>query len=169
MSLTTPVAGAYTSVYNSLPLAYTRQGYNLNFSQKGERIEESDLYGKCLLEIIGQGAQLSIDATFMVYSAAVVGAMWPWIGGGSFGTVYTPLYPISGQATQNGHAFVLTAVAGTPVANGPGPQTVTANPAIIAPDQNTQLTFGSMARMVPLRFDVMISDSGGTGSLLTVT
>lgn len=167
MAIVAPIAGAYTSTYDSLPMAYTRQGYNLNFSQKGERIEESDLYGNCLLDIIYRGAQMSIDAVFRVYSDAVVNAIWPWAS--SFGSVYSAAYPVSQLASDAGGTFVLTAVLGTPAALGPGPNTLTTDPTILAPDQNTQLIFSSVCRDVPIRFDVLLSDNSGTGSLFVAT
>ena len=67
MSIAAPVAGAYTGTWNSNPLNYTRQGFNLNLTHKAERVEESDLYGLSLIEMIFRGTQLMIDTILKVF------------------------------------------------------------------------------------------------------
>ena len=166
MAITAPIAGAYTGVHNSNALNYTRQGYNLNFVQKGERIEETDLYGLSLIEIIGRGSQMTIDTICKIYSSSTYGALWPW-GTFTAGGVYAAATPISRLASSVAASLVLTAVANTPAAATPA--TMTASKSIISPDQNLQLIFNSVHREVPLRFDVLLTDTTGTGSLFTMT
>lgn len=167
MAITAPVAGAYTGTWNSLALLYTRRGFNLHFTQRGERVEESDLYGRSLIDIIYTGAQVSIDTTCMVYTANIKTVFWPWTG--TFGVVYNTTNPIAQLASTAGKSLVLTTVANTPAAAGAGPNTVTANPSIISPDNDQTLVLNSQLREVPLRFDCLTTDSTGTGSVIALT
>ena len=167
MSIVAVVAGAYTGTYNSNPLAYTRRGWNVNFAQKVERIEESDLYGETLIDEVYRGGTITIDTICRVYSTNVTAALQPW--GGAVGQVYTSARPIgqlaSAQNAGAGNALVLTVVSSTPAVGNIN--TLTAK-VIIAADQ-LQIMLNSQARDVPVRFDVLLSDNTGTGTLLTLT
>jgi hypothetical protein len=171
MAITAPIAGAYVGTYDrngagALPLAYTRTGYNLNFTQKAERVEETDIYGLNLIEMIYRGANLTIDTICKVYSSVTRGAFWPWMT--TVGQVYNAAFPISQLGSAINNILLLTAVANTPAAVAQSPLTCTAN-VIISPDNNLQIVFNSTLREVPLKFDVLLRDSGGTGSLFTMT
>jgi hypothetical protein len=164
MAIQAPIAGAYTGTWNGGSFYYTRQGYNLHFSQKGEASSESDLYGLCLIELIGRGASMRLDCIGKVYASSTVAAMWQW-GGGVFGQVYaaSPSSPIGRLGTTVAQALVLTVVPGTPAAGNPN--TVTIPKSITSPDQDLSLVFNSTLREVPLSFDSILTDSAGTGSL----
>ena len=171
MAITAPVAGAYTGTLNqngagALALNYTRQGFNLNFAIKAERVEESDIYGLSLIDIIFRGCQLSIDTICRVYSSVTRNALMPWTG--TFGRVYDAANPIAQLASVRNDTLVLTAVAATPAATA-GPATFTATGVTISPDNNLQIVLNSTLREVPLRWDVLLKDSGGTGSLFSTT
>ena len=167
MAITAPLAGAYTTLYGGNALGYTRQGFNLNFVQKGERIEETDLYGLSLIEIIGRGSQMTIDTICKLWFSSTYGALWPWAS--TFGNVYTAAAPISRQASSIGGAIVMTVVANTPAAVAASPTSLTATKSILSPDQNLQVIFNSVHREVPLRWDVLTIDTTGTGSLFSTT
>ena len=175
MAITAPVAGAYIGAYNkkaagSLALGYTRQGFNLTFTQKGERIEETDLYGLSLIEVVYRGAGLTIDMTCKVYGAlAAVGgvnALWPWHT--TFGTIYTAALPIARLASTTPDVILLTAVANTPAATLAAPATVTAS-VVLSPDNANAIKLDSTHREVPLKFDCLLIDTAGTGSLFVAT
>lgn len=165
MGIVAPIAGAYTGTWNSVALNYTRQGFSLNFTQKAERIEETDLYGLSLIDMVYRGATLSIDMIGKIYGAGTTGPLWPWTA--TFGVVYAAATPIARLATTVAQALVLTAVAGTPAAASPA--TLTAAKAIISPDNNMQVVFNSTLREVPLRWDVLLTESASVGSLFTTT
>lgn len=169
MAITSPIAGAYTGVHNSIPLLYTRQGYNLHFTHKAERIEETDLYGLSLIELIYRGAQLTIDTICKVYGANSVGALSPWMLGLALGNVYTAGLPISQLGSAAARPLVLTAVPFTPAAVAAAPATLTVAKSIISPDQDFTLIFNSVLREVPLRWDALLVDTVGTGSVFVVT
>ncbi len=167
MAITAPIAGAYTGSYGGTALGYTRQGYNLNFTQRYERLEETDLYGLTLIDMVYRGAQMTIDTICKLYNGNTFAgsqAGWPWQG--TLGNIWTAAAPIARLASAVAAALVLTAVANTPAANSPA--TLTASKTILS-DQGMQLNFNSTIREVPLRFDVLATDSAGTGSLFAVT
>lgn len=118
-----------------------------------------------MIDIIYRGAQMSIDMICKVYSSVATGALFPW-GSGTLGNVYTSALPIAQLANSSPDVLALTAVANTPAASSPA--TLTAS-VIISPDQNFQVILNSTLREVPLRFDALLQDSGGTGSLFTVS
>lgn len=170
MAIAAPVAGAYVGSYNRssagfAAMNYMRNGFTLSFSQKGERIEETDLYGLCLIDIVHRGSQLSIECIGKVYGAGVTGPLWPWAA--PFGTVYNAGSPIGQLANTAPDTLLLTAVSGTPAASA-GPVTLTSN-VIISPDSQQQINFNSTLREVPLRFDALLQDTAGTGTLFTTT
>lgn len=169
MGIAAPIAGAYVGTYNRssagfAALNYTRNGFTLGFSQKGERVEETDLYARCLIDIIYLGAQLTIECIGKVYGAGVTGPLWPWAA--PFGTVYNSGSGLSQLANTSPDTLLLTAVANTPAASSPA--TLTSN-VIISPDSQQQISLNSTLREVPLRFDALLQDSAGTGTLFTTT
>ncbi len=171
MAITSPTAGAYTGTLNpagggATALGYTRQGYNLHFVQKGERVEETDLYGLSLFDVVGRGAARTIDAIFRVYAAITRDALFPWAG--AFGRVYNAANPLGTLASVTPDAIVLTAVANTPAASN-GPATLTCPVVILSPDNDLSLVLNSTVRDVPLKWDVLLSDSGGVGTLFTTS
>ncbi len=165
MAIVAPIAGAYTGTYSGNPLNYTQRGYTLHFTQHGQKINETDLYGRSLVEIVYLGASMTIETVCKVYGSAVVSALWGWES--TFGNVYSGLFPISSLASQQGAPLVLTSVAGTPAASSPA--TFTAGLCIVSPDQDLSLVFNSESRDVPLRFDVLLVDVASTGSLFSVS
>ncbi len=132
---------------------------------KGERVEESDLYGLSLIEIIYRGAQLTLDAIGKIYATGTTGPIAAWVA--SFGQVYVAASPIANRASAAGKPLVLTAVANTPAASTPA--TLTAAIAIVSPDNNFQYIFDSRVREAPLKFDVLTVDTAGTGALFSTT
>lgn len=165
MAISAVVAGAYTGTFSGSPLNYTRRGYNLNFAQKYEQINETDLYGEMLVDAVYRGGALSIDTICRVYSSITNSALTPWAA--VWGRVYSSLFPIGSVASITGQQpLVLTAVANTPAALA-GPVTLTAK-VVIAADQ-LQMVFNSQARDVPLRFDVYVQDNSGVGTLFTTS
>lgn len=169
MGITAPIAGAYTATLNpkaagAVALAYTRQGYNLNLTQKGERIEETDVYGLSLIDIVNRGCQATIDTICKVYAAATRDALFPWTA--TFGRVYAAATPIAQLASISPDVLILTSVANTPSAAAPA--TLTAN-VKLSPDNNLALVFSSVVREVPLKWDLLLIDTAGTGTIFTTT
>jgi len=153
------IAGHYTSTYNASSLAYTRRGYILHWTSHAEKIDESDAYGRTLLDGIYQGGDIDIEAICRVDSAAAKAAFWPW--GASLGAIASTAAPIGRRFTDVAAAFVATVVASTPAATFASPTTITASLAILAPEVDQQIIFSSQAREIPLRF-VTLPATGGS-------
>lgn len=170
MGITAPIAGAYTATLNpksagAVALGYTRQGYNLNFVNRGERLEETDLFGLSLVDIVGRGMQMTIDTVCKIYAAATRDAIFPWTA--TFGRVYAAATPIGQLASTSPDILILTSVAGTTAAASPA--TLTAPSVKLSPDNNVGLIFSSVIREVPLRWDVLITESASVGTLFSTT
>ena len=172
MGIVAPIAGAYTGTLNpagagASALNYTRQGFNLNFTQKGEKLEESDIFGMSLIEIVGRGCQMTIDCVCKIYAAVTRDALFPWSGPTGFGRVYNAANPIGKLASSALDALIFTSVAGTSAAASPA--TLTAPSVKLSPDNNSAIILNSTIRDVPLRWDVLLTDSAGVGSLFVTT
>ncbi len=166
MAIVAVIAGAYTGTFGGAALNYTRSGFNLNFTSKRKEIAETDLYGDSLIDVIGRGARLTIDAVFKVYTlAGTVAALAPWVAG-SLGRVYAAASPIGQLGTSLNTSLVLTAVAGTSAAATPA--TLTCSKVVLS-EKTQQLKYTSEEREVPLEWDALTTDSAGTGSFATST
>lgn len=151
--------------YNALAQGYTRRGLTLHYQSHAERVDESDVYGRTLLDLIYQGGDIELDYIARVYGTNVLSAFWPW-GGGTFGVISTYAQPVATLGSGVGQAFVATATANTPAATLPA--TLTASKAILSPDVDQQLIYSSTARDVPIRL-VCLPTETGSGSTVTVT
>ena len=171
MSIASVIAGAYTGTWNSVALNYTRRGFNLNFRQMEERIEETDLYGRSFIDAIYQGGGVTVDTICRVWGVGPAAALWPWTG--SMGEIYNSTFPIAQNARSVAKALILTGVANTPATTDTAQSTAqintfTASLTMIAPEQ-LQVVLNSQGREAPLRFDLLVSDSAGTGTLFAIS
>lgn len=108
---------------------------------------------------------MTIETECRVYSTATKAALWVWAS--TFGNTYAAATPIAQLASGLSASLVLTTVANTSAATNPA--SLTASKSILSPDQNFQVIFNSVDRTVPLRWDVLTTDSAGTGSLFATT
>ncbi len=125
------------------------------------------MYGLCLIDIVGRGAQMTIDTICKVYAAVTRDALFPWSGATGFGRVYNAANPIGKLASGSVDALVFTAVANTSAASSPA--SLTAPSVKLSPDNNLAIVLNSTIREVPLRWDVLVTDSAAVGSLFTTT
>ena len=178
MAITAPVAGAYVTTLTpakagggATPLGYTKSGFNLNFTTKAEKLEETDLFGLCLIDMVYRGCQMTIDTICRIFQAVTRDALFPWTG--TFGRVYSVAAPIAMLASSQADVLLMTAVAGTSAAAAAGLATFTAPFVKLSPDNNLALILSSVLRDVPLRWDVILTESAGispqTGTLFTST
>ena len=172
MALGTFVGGRYSSTLNSVDLGLTRDGYTLVIVPKGEMVAQSDAYAQTLLDYFFAGCDASVVLDSLEYKAGPIAAIWPWGTIGAMGI-------IARLASAIATSLVLSSTSGTPAASSPA--TLTATRAIIAPGTNISLLYTSKLRMVPIRFDLLPSDSAihwtqsaimwigvGIGTLLSV-
>jgi hypothetical protein len=152
------VAGPYTATYNAVPLGIFRgEGGVPTISQTtyADINNSTNIYGRTTIEGFHLGADWFCEMTPHEWRAGVLSAIWPWGTLGAMGPISASLY---GQAQP----LVLTVVAGTPAAApGPGPQTITAPKAILAPGSNPRYFLGPQGRYVPLRLQLILANLGG--------
>jgi hypothetical protein len=173
MAISQVFSGAYTSTYNAVSCDFTRNGYELEFSIKGEMINESDAYGDSLLDYVYRGGNCGVIAEYRVAnsgsmpgaSAGNILAFFPWCT--TMGQLFTAALPIGRRASDVASAFVMTATANTPTASRPA--TLTASKAIVPPDANLKLLLTSKSRSVPMRLSFLPSESGSTGTWFSMT
>lgn len=165
MAITQVVAGAYTATYNAQDQVYTQQGYEISIDSHGELINETDLYGESVIDIVNRGSSCRVSYESKVYDTTkTIPAFYPW---GSLGVIATTAAPIGRLGTNVAASLVLTAVANTPAAAKPA--TLTATKSILAPGANLSLLFNSKARNVPVSLMCLPSESGGTVTYFTTT
>lgn len=142
------IAGRYTMTWNSLAAGLLSDaGIRLGLSIKEQLINKSDGYAQTLIESVYAGCDWNITLECLEYGAAMIStAINPHVATlGQLGTIAT-------LGTAAAKALVLTSTAGTPAAAAPA--TLTATLAKQGQNSNTELSFTSQMRTVPLRFDL---------------
>lgn len=161
MAIEQVIAGHYVGTYNSVGLGYTKEGYALHFTTHAEKIDQTDAYGRTLIDLIYQGADVSIVTEARLYKAGTIAPFWPWTS--AFGAIYSALNPMGTRGTDLAKALVLTATSGTPAATSPA--TATGTLAILSPENDQTLIFSSVARSVPLKWDLLPLETSVGGFL----
>lgn len=174
MAIAQVLAGAYTSTYGGTACNFTKNGYEIEWSSKGEMIDETDAYGSTIIDFIHLGGNVSCIAECRVQAAGIgmpsnstgnMQAFYPWAA--TLGVLMTSALPIGRRASDVAVSFIMTSTASTPSAATPA--TLTASKAILPPDSNLKLVFNSKSRSVPLKLMFLPSESGGTGTWFTTT
>lgn len=171
MAIETVVAGAYTGTWNSIAIGMTRNGFTLSAEGKQEVINQTDLYGDTIIDLVYRGRDTYLEWVAKVWRNASPTLWWPW--GATIGTIWTVAAPIARLGSAVAQSLVLTAVANTPAASKPA--TLTASKAILAPGFNASLLFDSRCRDVPLRMlalptdDAVTAGAIGNGTVIAVT
>src|SRR5688500_2300542 len=123
MAITQVIAGAYTATYNSNAQSQTTNGFELELNTHAEVINETDLYGESVVDMVHRGASAVVTYESLVYNVTnTVPAFYPW---GSMGVIATTAAPIGRLGTNVASSLVLTAVANTPAASTPATLTAT--------------------------------------------
>lgn len=160
----TLIAGPYTATYNAVDVGFTLDGFRYSHEYAAEMINQSDLYGEMLIDLIYRGGNARINYTSRTYKAGSVSPFWPW---GSLYTMFTAAAPIARTGRSAAKAFVLTAVANTPAAATPA--TLTAAKAILAPNSGGELLFDSKVRNVPVQLLLLPYEAVTTGTAIVAS
>lgn len=161
----TLIAGPYTASYNSVDVGFTLDGFRYSQEYSGEMINQSDLFGDMLIDIIYRGGNAKMSYTSRSYKAGSVTPFWPW---GALGVMFTSAAPIARKARDVAAAFVMTSTANTPAAASPA--TATASKSILAPNTNGELLFDSKVRNVPVVLQLLpYEGAAGTAVVMTIT
>lgn len=161
------VSGPYTATWNSVAVGFTVEGYRLSVNFLKEFIDQTDLFGRTMIESIHQGANAQLQYDSRCYDAGNLGPAFPY---GGIGIIMSTTKPIGYGDRTHANAFVLTATANTPAAAAPA--TLTASKAHIRPDYPIELLFDSKARIVPIQLSLYPFEDGsaaGTMRHLSVT
>jgi hypothetical protein len=167
----TLIAGQYTVTYNSVAVGYMEGDAGcptIEHTMHAELVNNTDQYGKMLIDWIYQGVDETAQFTCMEYNPGSRLCFWPFIVTGGFATLGTIIVPTTGPIGRLGYdmsmALVLTAIAGTPAQLGAAPATLTASHAILAPNFPTRRIFGPTLRKLPIRM-VLFPYTGGSGTV----
>lgn len=153
----TLIDGRYAGTYNSVDIGFTEDGFTLFQSVSYELINESDLYGGALIDMIYRGGDCKVQCDSKEYKAGSTAPYWPY---GALGVMATTAAPIGRRASDVAMALVLTAAANTPAAASPA--TLTGTYAALAPGFDGRLLFNSKLRRVPLMLQLLPSEASGT-------
>lgn len=169
MSILQVVSGPFDATYAGAVMGFTRRGFDVQFMNHAEPINETDTYARSLLDAVHQGGDCTIHAIYRIWSQAVADMMNPFSktnaslgeldGGVSIGDLYSNL----------ADELILDAVLGTPAAAS-FPSSITAEKAIIAPNSGVSFTLTSMAREVPIALALLpYGPDAGPNTWFTMT
>lgn len=151
------LAGQYLVTWDSLDMGIMEGDSGVPTIEQinhAELINNTDAYGKSLIDGIYQGADFSAMFMCMEYREGSKGAWWP------FDPIVATMGVIARLLYDMSSALVLTSIAGTPADDAGDPLTITAAAAILAPGFNTRLLFGPTLRKVPIRQVLFPYDNG---------
>lgn len=121
-----------------------------------EMINNTDAYGKSLIDSVYQGSDYSFQATALEWAAKTVSVAFPWNATwGRMGVIGRLFYDLA-------QALVMTSVVGTPARNAaPAATSITASKTLVHPQYNVNIAFGPLLRRLPVRLAMFPYDSGG--------
>lgn len=155
------VSGPYTATWNSVAVGFTVEGYQLTVNFLKQMIDQTDLYGRTMIDTIHQGANARIRYDSRVYDSGNLGPAFPY---GAIGKIMTSTKPVGYNDRAHANAFVLTSTANTPAAAAPA--TLTAAKSHIAPDYPIELLFDSKSRQIPIQLQLIPYEGATTGDLI---
>lgn len=130
----------------------THRGFTLTTQMIGETVE-GDIWGGSTVEIIYRGGNMRISWEAIAFRYGSVVPYWPWSTLGTMGTV-------GRLGSTYGGNLVLVAAPGTPAADYPAigqvhMQAITAQNAILVPNNSFDLVFDSRLRKVPVALQLL--------------
>lgn len=157
-------SGPYTATYDR-PSGSSADNLGLVEGPRAlQRINEvqdmrTDLFGATVIDGVYRGGQVFVSMIFKEWNATIRDALWPYDSDfGGHGD------PVGRLQTDIAGVLLLTAVDGTPAKTN-GPITISFPLAIVAPQNNMNVTLGSVERNVPILFrcypDGVVSGGGG--------
>lgn len=155
MAIEQVISGPFESSWDGLEMGFTRRGFEFQFMNHAEPVNETDAYGRSLLDAIHQGGDVMILAIFRIWKDEVVQAMNPFSKTNNvLGELDSDETPIGIRYSDFASGLILTAVANTPAAAS-FPLTVSADAAILAPNSTISVVLGPTAREIPMRIALL--------------
>jgi len=136
------VAGHYRGTYAGVSVGDTKGGFELDFSLKGQAIDQSDAYGETLLDYVYRGGDCRITFNCLAYKPGSLNPFSPW-------SVLGTLGPIGKLGSDHAVPLVLSAAVGTTASNAPA--SLTGPKAITPPNWTGKLLYHSVLREVPVQ------------------
>lgn len=144
MSNLTQAVGAYSATFKAVTIGTFESSLRQNKTMHAQDVLASR-FADTVIDGVYRGANVFAIAVIKEWTEAVRDAIWPFDEElGNTGIHGRMLTDIAG-------ALVLTAITGTPAATI-GPVTRTYPLAVIAPEHNTEITFGNEERNIPVVF-----------------
>lgn len=181
MALGTFAAGPYTAAntptLNGTPgssetINLTEDGWRSRMRILSEPIDQSDAYGRSLLDTVFQGCRGMVTCTFIEWRASMLKMTYPWVvvppTGATKWVVVNAASPMGRLGSDNCGSLILTAVTGTPAATS-GPATVTFGKIGAAPDQDIEFYYGPGHRKYSMNFDLYLYASSSDYILYSAT
>ena len=164
MGLIAAVAGPYKGTYNATNIGIcSDDGFKLRHTFAQDMVENSDQYGRTIIEGFYLGGNSYLDFTMLEWTAPM-GTLFDPYSGNDPGLLFSAAKPISRAMTGLALPVVLTATAGTPAATKPA--SVTGAQAILAPNFSREILFNPKHRVMPISLLLLPYDAGG-GSIRT--
>lgn len=162
------IAGAYTGTYNSVDVGFTLDGFRYGVDWKAEMINQSDLFGDTLIDMVYRGGDAQMTFTSRTFKAGALTPFWPWGQAVSaIGQIFSDALPIGRMARDVAAALVLTGKAATPAVDStPSLDSLTASKAILAPNTRGELLFDSKARNVPMVLQLLPYESATSNTAI---
>lgn len=162
MSLGTFAPGYYAMTYDGADCGLVEGVRRLRRKSKGQPIS-ADKWGDTVIDGVYRGGDCFLQVTFKEWTSTVRGILWPYDADfgdiGQCGRLWSDL----------AKAIVLTAQSGSPAATN-GPATITANLAMIAEENDIEISLGNEQRDVSVLFRLLpYNISTGREAWFTVT
>jgi hypothetical protein len=149
------IAGHPTATWNGLALGLTDEGFFIEINHKGEVVQFEE-YSANMVDMIHQGADVYVETILKEWNAAGLQTAL-WYHSATFGK----LDCAGAELSVNGSfakPLVLTSTACTPAADTP--TTITFHAALMAPEVASRINFNNDLRVVPIRFNVFLTNQG---------
>lgn len=150
--LVVPISGPYfASWFGFLLGTQNDDGFVLAGTYNGQEVNASDAYGMTLVEAIWRGLNWRLRLRGLEFSRpGMLAAIQAFGATGSTSTTLTPTNAnIGDRFSKFAQALAMTAILGNPPTM---PQTLTANGAIVAPQNNVEYLMTSKLREAPFEF-----------------
>jgi hypothetical protein len=151
--------GYYTMTHDGTAIGLV-EGVRRLRRKHNSQMFSADKWG--LIDGVYKGGECFLSMIFKEWDAEEISAIWPFASA-------------LGDVGQNGRLLsdiakevILTAEAGTP-AETHGPATITAELAILAPENDLEIILGNEQRDVPILFQLLPYDDSGTVRWFSIT
>lgn len=159
------IAGPYSATWNSVASGMLKTGFEIRLKIEKNLVEESQLYGRSVLDAVYAGANCFCGFTLIEWSKAVLtGLLGPYgaAGGNVLFTTLGGLGTVGVMDSGSGYAkpLVLTSIAGTTAAASPA--TLTSAQTALAEGNDISWMMDLQNREVPIVLRLYPTTVGGT-------